>query len=390
MSADEPVRLLFDPSLKVAGQRIEGAVEVYWPGVIEKKIEELVVKLRGTILTSVQSTVSYDGRTQNPTETQEITLIQEDVTVWHRGGAAPASDTPLVRFPFAFVLPPNLPPSCDLGSSAKKGRVGYYVEAVGKRPGLHFNKHALAPFAVLPALDEGAQLADALRAGWQGPWSAVEQEKEIRRGLWGEHAHVKIILALPTVAIFPVFAPIPFSLTVTTLSKHMHRDDTPSDGEPIFPAPPLKPSELEFKLERDMHVKARAWAASSEGAFVQYLGGLGPDLPLTEYERVRVQRAENVWVPSEKDKGAWRQEATIRSFFELTCPPSFDSSTMSVNYQLRLKVDFPGIGNDLKIDVPIRVSSSFHSPGHSGWQLSPPPQMELPPEYFQAANWTKD
>lgn len=53
MSTDDPVQLLFDPSLKIAGQDLEGAVDLYWPGIQEKDIDEVVLKLRGTLSTYV-------------------------------------------------------------------------------------------------------------------------------------------------------------------------------------------------------------------------------------------------------------------------------------------------------------------------------------------------
>ncbi len=58
MSAEEPVRLIFDPSTKVAGQVIEGAVDLHWPTAIDKNIEEVILKLRGEINTYVERILS--------------------------------------------------------------------------------------------------------------------------------------------------------------------------------------------------------------------------------------------------------------------------------------------------------------------------------------------
>ena len=53
MSAENPVHLVFDPSLKVAGQVLEGSVELYWPEAVDKNIEEVIIKLRGELSTYV-------------------------------------------------------------------------------------------------------------------------------------------------------------------------------------------------------------------------------------------------------------------------------------------------------------------------------------------------
>ncbi|KAI0087767.1 hypothetical protein BDY19DRAFT_994662 [Irpex rosettiformis] len=394
MSAEEPVRLLFDPSMIVAGQVLEGAVDLYWPIVIEKKIEEVIVKLRGELRTRFERRTVHNVNGRNQpyyrTESQSVDLIRDDIVLWDQNsGIAPPPDSPILRLPFRIQLPEDLPPSCDIGSYSKYGKVGYYLEAVGKRPGLHFNKKDLVPFPLLPSSSLGAQLKDVLEQGWHGPWKIFDQGDEIRRGIWGEHAHVKVTLALPDIEVLPMFASIPVSINIVTVSKHMHLDDTPKD-EPIFPAPPTKPGEVELVLKRDMFLKAHGWAESSTGVDVQNLGGLGEELSLDQYSRVQVRPFENVWIPGEKDKGQWKQEATITTWFRLTSPPTFDTSHMSISYYLRLKVDFPGMGNDTKFEVPLRIASSLYAPRHMGWGNAPAPQMELPLSYFEAGSWQSE
>ncbi len=120
-------------------------------------------------------------------------------------------------------------------------------------------------------------------------------------------------------------ASIPIAVNIVTLSKHMHLDDT-SDDEPIFPVPPTKSGEVELVLKRNMRVEASAYNDTIEGQHVQVLGGLGEDLPLDQYSHIQIRPFEKQWIPSEKDKGQWRQEATITSWFRLTCPPTFNAS----------------------------------------------------------------
>ena len=50
----EAVNLIFDPKrVRVAGETLEGEVDLYFPKLMEDKIEEVHVKLRGAIVTYV-------------------------------------------------------------------------------------------------------------------------------------------------------------------------------------------------------------------------------------------------------------------------------------------------------------------------------------------------
>ncbi|KAI0802074.1 hypothetical protein BC629DRAFT_1438618 [Irpex lacteus] len=397
MSAEEPVRLIFDPSTKVAGQVIEGAVDLHWPTAVDKNIEEVVLKLRGEINTQLEHTRIHNvgGHTRSHRETEYgyTNLIKQDIVLWEpKTGGGPPPNTPVFRLPFRIQLPEDLPPSCDIGDYSTKGTVGYYLEAVGKRSGLHFNKKHLVPFPVLPSSSLGAQLKDVLEQGWHGRWKSVDKEDKLNRGFMGmgEHAHAKVSLALPDIEVLPMHASIPIAVNIVTLSKHMHLDDTPDD-EPIFPVPPTKSGEVELVLKRNMRVEASAYSDTMEGEHVQVLGGLGEDLPLDQYSHIQIRPFEKQWIPSEKDKGQWRQEATITSWFRLTCPPTFNASpAMNIDYSLRLKVDFPGVGNDVKLDFPVRVASSVSAQNHTGWGNMPVPQLDLPPSYFEQNKWNSD
>lgn len=115
-------------------------------------------------------------------------------------GVSPPPGSSTLRIPFRLPLPNNLPPSCKIEPYSEKGAVGYYIEAVGKRPGLRFNKKSTIPFAVLPSHSSGAQLKEVLQQGWRGGWKSVQEQKEIRRGIWGEHSHVQMIVRKPSLS----------------------------------------------------------------------------------------------------------------------------------------------------------------------------------------------
>ena len=60
-----------------------------------------------------------------------------------------------------------------------------------------------------------------------------------------------------------------------------------------------------------------------------------------------------------------------------------------MQYQLVVKVPFPGIGNDLKLEVPVHVTSGIDKPvpreqppADSDGADRPPPALDLPPSVF--------
>jgi hypothetical protein len=143
-------------------------------------------------------------------------------------------------------------------------------------------------------------------------------------------------LVLPELSSWPVFTAIPFTITVTTHSKPMKADDKPSN-EPIFPAPPEQPRQVEFGIERDVFISVTYWKSNRKNNHVSYLGGLGPEGPLPVVDQVpaQVNVMDKAWIPNDgrekETRGRWKQEVIFRSSFTLRCPPSFDSETMRVN-----------------------------------------------------------
>ncbi|PSR74842.1 hypothetical protein PHLCEN_2v9556 [Hermanssonia centrifuga] len=201
---------------------------------------------------------------------------------------------------------------------------------------------------------------------------------------------ILVRLKIPSLDALPIFTPIEFALHVVTVSKLMTLKDTPK-GEPVFPAPPLTPHFTQFELKRNIHVRARQWEETYKSDQVAVLGGLAPVAPSRGfYDDVQVEGVEKVWLPAAgdetKQQGSWKQEATFRSTFMLTCPPSFTSATMAVAYWMRIEVKFPGIGNNLKGEFPVQVVSSMQPPGAGTWG-GPPPELDLPP---QSAGWHKN
>ena len=133
----------------------------------------------------------------------------------------------------------------------------------------------------------------------------------------------------------PVFAPIPFTLTVITHSKTMKRGDKSSDG-PIFPNPPQRPEEINFRLESDVWLRAQSWDTTRQGIFITRLGGLGSGEKTTAFGLIHVDVLEKIWIPEgeKTENGKWKQEVTFKSSFQLNCAPGFSSETMTLSASL--------------------------------------------------------
>lgn len=122
-----------------------------------------------------------------------VWLARETVSVWNKQYATyPPPGTHILTLPFRFVLPPDLLPSIDYSAHQKRAVVGYLVEVVGERPGVHFNRRIASPFPVLPISVQGGSLSSVLRtSGWTGGFRVYEQNEQMRRGIFGDYAHVQ-------------------------------------------------------------------------------------------------------------------------------------------------------------------------------------------------------
>ena len=50
-SQNSTIQLLFEPTLKLSDEVIDGVIQLHFPSLIEDKIEEVHVKLRGSVYT---------------------------------------------------------------------------------------------------------------------------------------------------------------------------------------------------------------------------------------------------------------------------------------------------------------------------------------------------
>lgn len=126
----------------------------------------------------------------------------------------------------------------------------------------------------------------------------------------------------------------------------MKKDEVEKNPDkPIFPAPPLRPTDVQFRLRRFIWLKAHWFTATGDDT-VTALGGLEAAYSAeASGQPVNVEVKEKCWIPSESNKnmGTWMQETTFRSAFQFTCPPSFETDIMRVKVSYALHLRFPRV-----------------------------------------------
>lgn len=212
MADDQPIHLVFDSRLRVAGEVLDGEVHLNFPILMKSKVQEVHVKLRGSVYTYVAHPWHRPTRTHEPARCRRITrqsgqstmdrwqtveLVRQTTSLWTQGSDVyPPPESHILKIPFQFTLPNSLLPSFHYSDFHRRGKIEYFVEVVGKRSGLHFDKRVTRAFALVPPYDTGALLRLSLVSGWDGEMKTIVNEKGIRRGIWGEFSHVKVTVCL--------------------------------------------------------------------------------------------------------------------------------------------------------------------------------------------------
>ncbi|KAI0783740.1 hypothetical protein C8Q75DRAFT_725345 [Abortiporus biennis] len=381
MTKEDSITLILPSPVCIAGQVFQGQVKFYFPTLQSEEVEEVHVKLRGSVIFDK----NHHGRSSD-WEGQE--LVRQNVSIWSRGQVYPPSGSHTLIIPFEFQLPSYLPPSCHFENNKHCGMVGYVVEVVGVRSGMFkLNRRLTRPISLVPPDPIGAQIRHVLQMGdWGGSWTTVKKQDNIRRGLWGPLSHVMMEFQYPSMKAFPLNTKIPFIIRVVTRSKPMKRDECESSGENIFPCPPRSPKDVELTLRRWVRLQGRVHVYENIQSYAS-LGGLGSSGPKETSPQIDVM--DKLWVPDEYDKsmGHWVQESIIRSSFMLRCSPTFRITLISISYSMYVRVGFPGIGNDLSEDIPIQIGSGVLmppnpyrvQPADAPPYEGPPPPLDLPP-----------
>ncbi|KAJ7689771.1 hypothetical protein B0H17DRAFT_1065849 [Mycena rosella] len=391
----QPITLKFQNVVRVAGETIEGSVDLNVALAQEDHIQQLRIKFRGAITTKI---TIQDAQTST-THIETIPLIHSDLSLWKQGAAFPDAGSHILVCPFRFKLSENLPPSfhCS-GHSATGATISYSLEVVGDRLGLFRpNERLRRIISVVPAASQSQLLVnESLRQGWIGQWKDTKQDIKLRRGILGHYSHAYVTLWIPDLASFPISTPIPFSFHIVTETKVIDRSDRPEDkhGKPLFPAPPTSSTQLTQVLRRQTEVRVRDIIRYEEDTFdLQGTRNLGDAAQLRGVDAVV---DELQWIPKEgKDRGVWRRGAHFNSTLSFPFAPTVRTKTLDWLYVLQFVVPFPGIGNDLKLEFPIHLGPGSPCPpspnGMHGLSsrtyaevlpAGPPPMLDLPPSYW--------
>ncbi|KAJ7125252.1 hypothetical protein C8R44DRAFT_782710 [Mycena epipterygia] len=396
-SVPQPITLHFQNVVRVAGETIEGHVDLNVVRAREEHIEQLRVELKGSILTEIAES-NGQGSTVHK---QTILLIHSNLSLWKQGAAFPEPGSHIIACPFRFQLPADLPPSFHCSIMAFRGEVSYSLEVVGERPGLfRSNRHIRRLISVVPPASQKQLLArESLMQGWSGSWKHVKQEEKLRQGIWGDYSHACATLSIPDLRSFPIATPIPFNLEVETLTKLVHRSDRPEEkGKQLFPAPPALSSEVKQILKRTAEIRVRSKTCYAEDTFdLQHIRRLDAIGGFSHARAVQAVAEEPEWIPKEgkEDRGIWKRKVHFKSTLTFPFAPTFSTETLDWTYVVQFVVPFPGIGNDLKLQFPIHLGPGSACPpppiGVSGSSsltyadvipAGPPPMEDLPPAYW--------
>lgn len=136
-------------------------------------------------------------------------------------------------------------------------------------------------------------------------------------------------LVLPDFPTFPLFTPIPYILRIITVTKPQKYDpDDQTSSEPLFPAPPTHPNEIDFRLNRHVFLRSGLHSAGHEDHIAD-LGGMGKH---STGQGVTVHVNERKWMPkADEDEGSWLQESTMQGALVLTHSPGFETNQMTLH-----------------------------------------------------------
>ena len=224
-------------------------------------------------------------------------------------------------------------------------------------------------------------------------------------------------MSIPDVKVLPLFCDIPYQIRIVTTTAPLTAAKARAHpaGKPIFPAPPTTHADVDFKVCRRVYIRAKRFTAVGESDVAFILGqGTTPSKP---HPAVVMDAPERVWVPlkprDEKEKGSadergvWVQKVQLTSKMRITVPPTFATRLIhcevrpsyscvpcqklclrDAQHFLYMQVPFAGIGNDLKLRIPVTINSGIDAsmqldqPGSSVGDSDappPPPMLDLPP-----------
>ncbi|KAH9902881.1 hypothetical protein C8Q73DRAFT_634724 [Cubamyces lactineus] len=287
-------------------------------------------------------------------------FLRTSSTLWVRGRSAPPEGDHILRIPFSMHIPADSPPSFGFESYMNVAYVRYAVEVIGMRTGTFaVDRTIKVPILVVTPDPLGHALRTELKLGWPGDWGRVKAESRIRKMPWGDYSTAKMELLVPHLDTFPLFTEVPYSIIITTISAPTKRKGAAQPAKDVFPPVPRSASEIDFELRRHVDLQTPYFPSNPEEYVTDIISKAHAPVP-----PVDVEITDYVWLPEEgkEDRGCWMQEATFHSSLILRYTPTFLTEEIKIKYTLHLKVEFPGMGNVLRIEFPINIGSGIESP----------------------------
>ncbi|KAF7315033.1 Arrestin-N domain-containing protein [Mycena indigotica] len=405
MPDPQAIVLNFPDFVRVAGETLQGYIDLDLGLAAQDKIEKVKIKLRGSVLTRTTERTHAPGQEAQSTthyRTQNHELVRLDQVLWDQS-SAPQGLPSVIQCPFQLPLPPNLPPSFHYSHSNHTVTVSYSIEVVGSRHGVfHANRRVRKIFSVVPAASPWElNTTAAIKQGWNGPWKPQTIKKEIRHGLFGDHSEATMELVLPDLPSFPMSVNVPFALHIWTKTKPVHQEDLDKNPK-LFPAPPQTPadSELEVKLRRQGRMQTYGKSEHFEEE-LQLRGGLGDKNAVTS---IRTTFDQPSFTQLDGSKGIWNRAVHFEGALVIPETPSFSGEHVEWHYTLKVKMDFPGLGNILEFKIPVHINSGvacpplptapyqYNVPYTYPLPSGPPPLMHLPQSYWSGEhhNWDEE
>ncbi|KAJ7072767.1 hypothetical protein C8F01DRAFT_1105149 [Mycena amicta] len=273
-SSDGPLTLHFDDITRVAGETIQGSIEVNLPLAQEDNLQEIRVNFAEAFTGGTDST----------------TYKQTAVTV--------------LSIPFKFTLPADLPASFHCWSylPPRYHRLLLSKWWVRNLADSDLNRRIRRAISIVPAATHAQLLVrESLRQAWNGSYNKYEREEKLRRKIWGDYSHVRARIVLPALPSFPNCTPIPVSLYVETDTKPMKREDSP----------PTLSSEVKLSLFRWAQLRVQGYAEQVEDTF---------KLPKTLGDETCVAAIDS---KDEKGKGLWRRAINFDGSVTINYAPTF-------------------------------------------------------------------
>ncbi|KAI0833297.1 hypothetical protein BC628DRAFT_1343025 [Trametes gibbosa] len=375
------ITLDLPPTLYVSGAPVEGELELDYDRLFADDIDRITIGLEGSIFTKNRM-----GKEVDSFKVDVNDFLRKTITLWTRARSSPPQGDHILRLPFSIALPDDAPPAFGFETYMNNAFVRYAIEVTGTRTGTFaVDRTIRVPIVVVAPDPLGAALRSELKLGWQGDWGRITAEEKMRKMPWGDYSTAKMELLVPHLDVFPLFTPVPYSIIITTTSAPMKRKGGAPPPKDIFPPVPRSASEIDFDLRRFVDLQTPYFPSNPEEHVTDIISKAHTPSPPVE-----VEITDYMWIPDEgkEDKGCWMQEATFSSSMILRYTPSFLTEEIKTKYMLQLKVDFPGLGNTLRVELPIQIGSGVETSTLVDERALSPMMIDLPSTYWDPGKWS--